>query len=55
MCIVQTQCGYAMLISYRESVKAVQTTMSDLRLLIALNSWGIIDSALLVSTPLILA
>lgn len=29
--------------------------MSDLRLLIALNSWGIIDSALLISMLLILA
>lgn len=29
--------------------------MSDLRLLIALNSWGIIDSVLLISMLLILA
>jgi len=53
--IIQIQYSCVMLISYRESVNAVQATVSDLRLLIALNSWGIIDSALLISMLLILA
>lgn len=55
MYIIQIQYSCVMLISYRESVNAVQATVSDLRLLIALNSWGIIDSALLISMLLILA
>lgn len=53
MYIIQIQYSCVMLISYRELVNAVQATVSDLRRLIALNSWGIIDSALLISMLLI--
>lgn len=47
--------GSSVLIFYQKLMKAVQTTTSGLRLLIALNSWGRIDSALPICMLYILA